>query len=272
MNSLMFPFSYSNHRYKKIHFSFFISYLKEAKIKLILDSSLKAPEKELYFEAYYKGKKFIVDYADHFTRNWYKNSDTPYFKFQTSHESIKEAIPLGPPIISTFRHGCRLDLYNRIRSQFKYTEPNTMFNMQIPNGAALKRRKDVQKALKKKYGHNSIAIKRKQEDFWMSHKKAIAVCVPGAVNNMVDRGHMELIGLGVCTISPDLYTEFCYNKKLVPNEHYIQCKDDYSDLHDIIDDTLRNPKLALEIGSNAKEFFDSYYTPEKYWEWIESNL
>lgn len=268
---LLFPTSYVNHRYKKIHFNFFLEYIAN-NTKLILDSSLKAPEKELYFEASFKGKKFVVDYCDHFTRNWYSNTKTPYFKFQTSDESIKEAIPLGPPIVSTFKHGCRLDLYNRIKSQFKYTTPTKVLNMQVPNGAALKRRSDVQNKLKKKYGQESITKKNRQEIFWMSHTNAVAVCVPGATNNMVDRGHMELMGLGVCTISPQLDTQFCYNQKLIPDEHYIQCKDDYSDLHDVIDRALAFPKTSLEIGKNAQHFFESYYSPEKYWEWIVSNL
>lgn len=271
MEYLLFPSSYVYHRYKKIHFSFFLEYVSKNK-KVVLDSSLQAPKNELYFEASYKGKTFVVDYSDHFTRNWHKNDNMPYFKYQKSDESIKSSIPLGPPIVATFKKGCRLNLYHQIKNRFEYKLPTRVLNMQIPNGAALKRRSDVQKRLKKEYGHASMNIKTRQEDFWMAHNNAVAVCVPGATNNMVDRGQMELMGLGVCTISPALKTQFCYNKKLVPNEHYLLCKDDYSDLHDIIDNALAYPKTSVEIGKNAKHFFESYYTPEKYWQWIVSNL
>jgi hypothetical protein len=245
----------------------------------LVDSSEKifVSDEHLIFSCLVNDKQIIVDYADHSTRNWREfYPDVPYFKNQKSDYSIKSAIPLGPPMAVTHLPGIKkssLKDYLLVREKFKYIPGQIILSKQLPYGAALERRTAVQNLLKKSFKQVDTNARVNQEEFWWSAETCLlSVCVPGATNNMVDRGQMELIGLGVCTISPTLTTEFAYNKMLIPNKHYIRCKDDYSDLIDIINNLIDNPTLCTEIGANARQFYDTVYTPEQYMNWISLNI
>jgi hypothetical protein len=89
---------------------------------------------------------------------------------------------------------------------------------------------------------------------------------------MVDRGQMELIGLGVPTVSPRLTTRFVHDCLLEPGVHYIECRQDYSDLVEILQNLKDKPDYLKYVSQNAWNFFEQHYTPEKYWEWIIGNL
>jgi hypothetical protein len=143
----------------------------------------------------------------------------------------------------------------------------------LPNGAATERRNLVQTLLRKRFPDSDISADCDQIDFWKMHEHCLtAVCVPGATNNMVDRGHIELIGLGVCTVSPQLDTVFPHYQLLEPGKHYVRCRDDYSDLEEILVSLQKTPELCKEIGNNARQFYEEYYSPAKYWAWIMENI
>lgn len=279
--TLRFPKTYVNHRYSLIHFSFFIQYAKISGIRVELvepSDTVFLGEDELLFSCEVDGKQIIVDYADHHYRDWkqlYK--DIPYFKFQTTDDKTKDVISLGPPIVGSKIKGSKgatMREYMRAKAAFEYSPGSMVLSKQIPNGAATKRRKRVHSMLEEAFGENvDIKVNCDQIDFWKMHETAIAsVCVPGATNNMADRGQTELLGMGVCTISPEIKTIFPYNKKIRDNYHYIQCNDDYSDLVEIVQTLYDNPKRSIRIGKNAKRFYEKYYSPEVYWKWIVKSV
>ena len=163
--------------------------------------------------------------------------------------------------------------YNSVKYHYNYQPGKKILCKQLPNGAAVNRRTNVHNLLSTNFSQVDITANDDQLDFWKAHEDCLtAVCVPGATNNIVDRGHIELIGLGVCTISPNLETIFPYHQKLISDQHYIQCQDDYSDLVDIIKDLEKNPEKCKQIGNRARKFYEDYYTPSKYWQWILGNI
>jgi hypothetical protein len=278
---LLFPIESENHKYNLIHFRFFIQYAKHAGITVELvesDDLVFISNDQLTFSCLVNDKQIIIDYADHSTRSWrHLYPNIPYFKFQTNFPLPDKTIPLGPPIVGVKRIGTKgstLKEYNDLRKEYKYVPGSTIVCKQLPNGAAVERRKTVHTLLIEEFGDRvDINAQVDQLDFWKTHENClVSVCVPGATNNMVDRGHMELIGLGVCTISPKLNTVFPKNSLLVPDYHYIRCADDYSDLIDIIKKLEKTPALCKRIGNNARLFYDKYYSPKKYWEWILRNI
>ena len=277
---LKFPRDYLEHKYGLIHFHFFVQYARIAGIEVELvesDDRVFISDDHLIFSCVINDQQVIVDYADHSIRNWkqfYPN--IPYFKFQTVKQNPQNLIPLGPPIVGVKRIGTKgatMREYNHIRYHYDYRPGSAVLCKQLPNGAAIDRRNHVHRLLQENFTDADITANSDQIDFWKAHENCLAaVCVPGATNNMVDRGHLELIGLGVCTVSPKLYTLFPQWAELIPNRHYIQCADDYSDLVDILRHLEKNPVICQRTGSNAKKFYEEYYTPKKYWTWILENL
>ena len=105
----------------------------------------------------------------------------------------------------------------------------------------------------------------KQVEFWNKHKNClVAISVPGARNNMLDRGHYEQLALGVCVISPKINTLLPYRMELIPKTHYLNCADDYSDLVELINWCQRNRESCRAIGNQARQLFMNYCMPEKY--------
>lgn len=282
MTILKFPANYTSHRYSPIHYSFFLQYAKVAGVEIQLVNPNRKifipPKDQLFFSCTINDQQVIFDYADHSTRNWKDlNPDVKYFKFQTTANNPPEMIPLGPPMIGLMKMGpirASLDDYNQLRRSFKYQPGQRVLCKQNPYGNALERRRLVRSMLTQAFNKaTDISHDTPQIEFWKAHERClVSVCVPGATNNMVDRGQMELMGLGVCTVSPRLDTLFPHYQHLIPDTHYIQCADDYSDLVEKIKELQQNKQLCREVGNNAQKFYDQYFSPIKYWNWIEMNL
>lgn len=277
---MLFPSESEGHKYNLIHFRFFVQYAKIAGITVEMipsDDRVFIPENQLVFSCVVNDQQVIIDYADHSTRNW-KNlyPDIPYFKFQTTATNPRDLIPLGPPMVGVKRIGTKgatMREYNHVRYHYNYEPGSAILCKQLPNGAATERRHHVHKLLKENFDNVDVAADSDQLEFWQAHENCLAaVCVPGATNNMVDRGHLELMGLGVCTVSPELRTLFPRYSQLTANHHYIQCADDYSDLVDILKRLEKNPAICRRTGANARQFYEKYYTPERYWQWILENI
>jgi hypothetical protein len=279
-NFLKFSDESQSHRYNLIHFKFFLQYAKIAGIDVEMVPSndhVFIANDQLTFSCVIDDQQIIVDYADHSTKNWkHLYPGIPYFKFQTTEKNPRDLVPLGPPMVGIKRNGNKgatMREYNYLRYHYDYNPGRKILCKQLPNGAATERRNQVQKMLLENFADVDIDANVGQMDFWKMHETCLAaVCVPGATNNMVDRGHMELIGLGVCTISPELNTLFPEYQKLKPDTHYIRCRDDYSDLIDIIANLQKNQQRCVEVGRAARQFYEESYTPKKYWSWILENL
>ena len=153
---------------------------------------------------------------------------------------------------------------------------------QRPYAGALERRIKVQKLLKDSFPNTGYAPGQScnvltdivdQVRYWREiNEIECAVFVPGYCNNIWDRGQAQYMAFGCYTISPSLPEVLPFNRLIIPGVHYAQCKDDYSDLVDLIMQKRLNSNQSSykEIGENAKKLFQETCTPEAIGKWIKS--
>jgi len=98
-----------------------------------------------------------------------------------------------------------------------------------------------------------------------------SVHIPGAWEHCLDRGQAQLMGMGVCTVSPDIWT-CAISKRPQPWEHYVPIKDNYSDLVRNIQWCVDNHDEVVLIGQRAKVWFDAHETPAVVWKYIMERL
>ena len=260
----------------KLHYAFVHKYaeLNSIKVNITPRTDKVFPTTHVHFSITIDGKQAIIDYSDHEPLAG-QYDGIPYFKFhynEEDHGKFKNIFPIGPaldlPNVNDYRY-----FFNFIEEEVYTCDSDIILNAQWPRMGALQRRSMVQQMLKANFGSNADTSFRlnDQRGFWERHKNCmVAVCVPGARNNMLDRGHYEQLAMGVCTISPNIRTSLPNFQKLVPGIHYLSCKDDYSDLIDVIEWCRENRKECINIGQNAKILFKENCMPEKYWSWVEN--
>ena len=277
---LNFPKSYKILRYGGLHYHFFICYLRlsqNLKIEVVEDNDKVFCDGSV-FSCTLNEKQFYVDISDSDMSFWKKNNpEVPYFKYQKTDKSQERFMPLGPPICASFdrkKTESNIKRYFEVRDSFIFSPQDNILCKQRPYGNAVERRNTVKRFLSRNFKNLDLNYKMSDcMEFWESNRNALtSICVPGNRNTMIDRGQLELMGLGVCTISPELDTFLCHNQKPIPDVHYIKCSEDYSNLGEKIKMLQKDKKLSKQIGDNARDFFDTYYKPDKYLEWIIKRL
>lgn len=224
-----------------------------------------------FFSMLIDDRQVIVDYSDHEPLSG-GVTELPYFKFhynRRTHGHLPNVFPIGPmldiPKIKDYESFFRL-CEERIYS----CNTDMIISCQRAYLGAKQRRNHVQQLLKQKYDANAdIAFRPGQPAFWSKHRDClVAVCVPGARNDMMDRGHYEQTALGVCVIAPPISTHLPFDVRLMPGKHYVQCRPDYSDLIEQIEWCRENRSGCRKIGENARKLFTDNCVPARYWEWI----
>lgn len=227
----------------------------------------------VHFSMEVDGQQVLVDYSDHEALAC-PTTKLPTLKFHYNsslHQAFSNVFPVGPMLdiadldnYRAFFKLCKADLYQG--------QGEAILNCQRPYGNAKERRRNVQRILTQHFPRTADVryLRNQQLHFWNKHRDClVAVCVPGARNNMLDRGHYEQMGLGVCVISPNIPTVLPNAKQLQAGVHYIRCKDDYSDLVDLVKWCQQNRSKCREIGTKAKALFFENCTPEHYWSWVQ---
>lgn len=97
------------------------------------------------------------------------------------------------------------------------------------------------------------------------------VHIPGSHPHTLDRTVQQMFALGVCVISPDLWTT-CLEQRPQAGVHYDAIQDDYSDLPEIVDWVTQHRSQAVEIGVAAQQFFRSHCTPHAIWTYIHRHI
>lgn len=213
--------------------------------------------------------QFIMDFSD--LKPFQLNpSDFPaYFKWHFSYDYDKHYKDNVFPLCILQDYDWK-EFYD-IQDKVAYTANTDLItNNQRIRAAATVRRTAVRYLLN---GLNISTEFKPQKDWWMSHNNClVAVHVPGARNDMLDRGQLELMGLGVCVISPTIVTVLAQHKTLVAFQHYIPVHDDYSNLLKTIEWCKSNREVCIEIGKKAQELFNEVATPRNYWSYIKKCL
>jgi len=213
-------------------------------------------------------KQVIMDFSDFNNINSKYYGKYPYFKFHWS-KKYSSGFPMSHPFTPISFYDWRE--FRDMKKNISYScNSDMVLCMQRPRGAAINRRNFVHKMLKKRYGDNfGCNFVKEQREFWRTINNCLVhVCVPGARNDMLDRGQIQLMAFGCCTISPLITDRIAWDQELIPNVHYIQCKSDYSDLIDKIEWCKSHRDNCVKIGNNAKKLFYETSTPEMLLKWL----
>lgn len=261
MKKVKFPIN-NGQRYYDIHFKYIENIFK------YLDYDIEyylAKDDELTIIL--NNKKILFDYWDSDECRYLDRKDIDYiFKFHYNYSKKYENKVFSFTPISFYDWNNYFELERKI----VYQADGYISNRQVPYGGALERRRNVQKLLKANFSNVETKVIN-QMAFWTDIENIlVSVCIPGFCNNMLDRGQLQYMAYGACTISPKLPEVLPFGKCLFPDIHYIQCKDDYSDLVDIIKNL--NKYKCIEIGLNAKQLFLNTSTPKNLETWILNNI
>jgi len=254
MLDVIFP-EYTGQRYYNTHFKYVLNILKD------LDCNIKL-EPTNGFVVTLNGKKVLFDYSD--THELVKCS-IPVFKFHCRQET--DNMFCFPPT-SFIEWKDYKDFFNII----KYKASGSLSMRQRAYGNATERRERVKNVLISNF--STIETRQmSQREYWLDINDCfLPVFVPGWCNNMIDRGHFQYMALGCCTISPRLPERLPFGHMFVPGIHYIECKDDYSDVVELIKFYECFKETCIEIGNNAKALFIETSTPESIGQWIKEKL
>jgi len=259
------------HRYYSTHPQYVLNLLTKggADVKMVPATNFDC-RSTISFDCLIDGHLCKFDFNDHeIVDRDVSSKYKAYFKFHyhKSHDigpREKNIFPFSPVNFHDW------DLYNKLEPTINYVAKGKVLNNQAPAGNAVERRNHVAKILEEAFGSNLDRTRYPKEEFYKLINNASAiVCVPGARNNMLDRGQGQQMGLGACTISPKLNTRLSYHGMLIPGVHYVECKPDYSDLIEKVNWVNENKDNAVQIGNAAKKLFLETSTPLKQVEWIK---
>ena len=217
--------------------------------------------KHCIFKIEVEGKQCFINYSDLGIN--YDVGNAPTFKMHCK-ERKEDIFPFTP--ISFYDW----DRYFENESKIKYKADGFISFRQRPYAGAKERRLEVQQILAKE--DIRISIIKQEEYFKEVGKILVTVCVPGANNSMLDRGQLQYMALGACTISPYVPEVMSFGGIIDQWAHYIPCTDDYSDLLEKIEWCRTHRERCIEIGKNAKEMFQRTCTPKAVNRWIKECL
>jgi len=267
MSEIAYLPEFDGQRYYDTHYKFVIELMKAAGIEVKLYHDKR---KGRGFVMRYKDKRVLIDFGDHLTvADDYSNFDAQ-FRFHYSykrHKELRNTFPLTP--ISFYDW----DEYFNLQRVLRYNADGMILSNQRPGAAALKRRKFVQYRLIDWFGGQVDTSFTDKRTFWKKVNRClVSVCVPGARNDILDRGQFQYMAFGACTISPPLDIVLPYWTELKPGEHYIACREDYSDILNVIESCINDREKCLRVGSQAKRLFLSCCTPSRVVEWLNHCL
>lgn len=219
------------------------------------------------FDMFLDGHRIIIDSHDH-PDVVPQNLRSNYKAIFKSHLDTRDPQHAGLYAMSPM---CFYDwgLYESLKGSIKYRASGKILNNQRPYCGALVRRNNVQKILRDKYGGVVDTSMTDRPTFYKKINDClVSVCVPGATNDILDRGQLEYMAFGACTLAPPLIANLPWDVVLIPDAHYVSCAPDYSNLIDRIEWCKSNPQKCIEIGQNAKEAMLKACSPENLLAWM----
>jgi hypothetical protein len=252
--------------YEKTHILYFINLLKAGGCEIEMCFS-RVDVGGVAFVIVIDNKSILIDFSDFPEENKSVDNFDLCFKYHKS-----SLISYNPKVYS-FSPISFYDWpqYYTLSSQINYSCNNKrILCNQRPYAGAKERRNLVQSMLREKYKENVDVVLTDQISYWRKINNCLThVFVPGARNDMIDRGHLQFLAFGCCTISPSI-TDCLPFVNVQKDIHYIPCADDYSNLEEKIEWIRENREKAIEIGQNAKQLFRNTSIPVMLVTWIKS--
>jgi hypothetical protein len=221
------------------------------------------------------GTEVIVDFGD-----WHNVSHAafshPHWLRYHFHSSSKNSPMLGSLTTTTYSDWSPYDsLQRRVRERRDARPPTLILNNQSPYGHTESRRNRrfmVRGMLHWHFPDRARFDWSTQEDFFEKAAEALCfVAAPGSWENSLDRSQIQMIGLGVPTITPMIYDQCC-DGLLQPGIHYLACRQDYRDVPDLINWLESHRDEAAAISHNAWLFFQEFCTPLAVWSYVKDRI
>lgn len=222
------------------------------------------------FSVLLDGQQILFDFSNHkpFQADPDKYS-APYFKFHYSYDYPEHAkhpnvFPMTPQMMFDWHD------FAILRESVVYSAKGQLIlSNQRPRAAAARRRTIAQKMLKDSFG-DRVSTEFMDRNKWLRlHSDCLcAVAIPGARPDILDKGHVEQMGLGVCVVSPPITIVLPWYKRLEPWVHYVPIRYDFTDLIDRVRWCDQNRNECITIGRNAKRLFDEVCHPVQVWKWV----
>ncbi len=268
-------------RYYDLHFRYMLGIFAALgwEVEYFEDDS---PQDKTYFKMYCNNKPMIVDFSDYGLEYL---GDEPCLRFHAHAGDKSNIIPFAPGSFWDWGQ------YAEMESQIKYNAEGLVLHNQRPHCNNTERRNYVRRMVEdwcdktpgervKGQSCTGRVLNGANTEwhgcagkYWLSMNNClVSIHVPGQNNNMLDSAQLQLMGFGVCTISPNLPDLLPFGKQPLGFVHYIPCKDDYSDLREIIDRCFGNKGVCRNIGKDAKELFKSTCTPQAIGKWMEERV
>ena len=275
---ICFP-KFSNQRYYPLHFSHCLALFKE--LGWPVEEYVDPTGERGCFKMYVDGVEVMVDFSDYGCEYV---GPLPTLRFHKKRDQTE-------PNIYSFPQCSFWDWaeYREFEQQIKYTATGLVMNNQRSANNNVARRDKVRRIVEnwssqfkqpdsQGFGRSANGLPLKCADTaWHNNKRKywstlnhclVSIHVPGQNNNMLDSAQVQLMGFGVCTISPDLPEILPFDKTLVPGMHYVKCANDYSDLVEQIEWCRSHREECMQIGRQAKQLFQETLTPQALSAWL----
>ena len=244
----VFPRKITNSTYYRIHVRYIINLLSGAGCTILFtdeDTSVDGSK----FVVMMDGSPVLFDFCDFSceTTNW----SGPYFKlhYDETKTYAKNIHPFPPVSFYNWQE------FEELSKNVVYNSSGAISYRQRAYGGATERRTKLKSLLQSICKNTLETDILPQREYWRSiSRDLVQVFAPGAREGILDRAQLQCMALGECTISPKI-TDMVADRCLIPDVHYIRCKDDFSDLPVILSIAARDSEMNRAIGSNVKALF-----------------
>jgi hypothetical protein len=248
---------------------------KSSKWQYLTMPPLSKPMAKTKFEVIIGGKSVLFDITDAFVATTTKDLAEQFDAVFTVHYHSDYHGDLDNVYPFSVVNFTNWDLYEKLKQEtaFAPTPSKLILNNQRPVGQAQGRRNKVSKMLRELSQPCDTGFYKDQGIFFGNINEALAsVHVPGCREDVLDRAQVQMMGLGVCTVSPFLDETFANYAKIEPWVHYVPCENLFDDLPDKVEWCKNNVDKVKEIGENALGFFDDNIHPTQLVSWITKCL
>ena len=221
------------------------------------------------------GTEVMIDTGDWHLPNEAAHQHKHWLRFHF-HSGLKFRPELGAFVTQTFQDWSHYEVAQaEIRKKRNPLAASMILNNQPLGGAydsRHRRRLLVRGMLHTHFGDRADFAWTKPDEFYAKAEKALCyVSVPGSYENCLDRGTLQMMGLGIPAIAPYIVDQCC-DGLVQPGVHYIQCRQDYKDVPDLITWCEKNREEAAAIGHNAWLFFQEFCTPLAVWSYVKDRI
>ncbi len=264
---VQFPFTCNPQKYYRTHVRYVMETARAAGAGVGVTGNASAAE-DGRFEVIVDGRTTLFDFDDFPTITPEELRYEHVFKFHAD-ERHPPAIHAFPVI--SFYDWSRFEVLSK-EIRYAATGDRIICRQRCYAGAK-ERRAKVQRMLRVAYGPAAAIAPVPQETYWREAGDCLThVFVPGARNDMLDRGMSQWLAFGACVVAPPIRTPLPFGMRLIDGVHFVQCRPDYSDLIDRIEWCRAHRDACRAIGANAQQLFRRACVPERAWAWVRECL